>query len=147
MDEIINYVMNTPGNTNPNILRGMLDEISSSRGGGDVLILHEDPNTHNLDRTAAEIYEASAQMPVIIIYSPSNGPMGVSAVVNGLLANAAHYTIEESTEPIEVIEGEETEIPEYAFSVGGNYATYTAQTGSDYPHNIDYSDSDDPPRE
>lgn len=32
MDEIINYVMNTPGNTNPNVLRGMLE---NSGGGGD----------------------------------------------------------------------------------------------------------------
>lgn len=33
MDEIINYVMDTPGNTNPNVLRGMLE--NSSGGGGD----------------------------------------------------------------------------------------------------------------
>lgn len=32
MDEIINYVMNTPGNTNPNVLKGMLENNSS---GGD----------------------------------------------------------------------------------------------------------------
>lgn len=31
MDEIINYVMNTPGNTNPNMLRGMLE--NNNTGG------------------------------------------------------------------------------------------------------------------
>lgn len=30
MDEVINYVMETPGNTNPNVLRGMLENINTS---------------------------------------------------------------------------------------------------------------------
>lgn len=34
MDEIINYVMDTPGNTNPNVLKGMLEK--NSGGDGDV---------------------------------------------------------------------------------------------------------------
>ena len=35
MDEIIDYVMETPGNTNPNVLRGMLN----NRGGGSDILL------------------------------------------------------------------------------------------------------------
>lgn len=27
MDEVINYVMETPGNTNPNVLRSMLEKV------------------------------------------------------------------------------------------------------------------------
>lgn len=30
MDEIINYVMDTPGNTNPNVLRSMLEKSSGN---------------------------------------------------------------------------------------------------------------------
>ena len=32
MDEIINYVMETPGNTNPNVLKGLLENYNE--GGG-----------------------------------------------------------------------------------------------------------------
>ena len=33
MDEVINYVMETPGNTNPNVLRSMLNNSSGSSDG------------------------------------------------------------------------------------------------------------------
>lgn len=37
---IIDYVMNTPGNTNPNVLNSLLDEEMSGSGGGDVVVAH-----------------------------------------------------------------------------------------------------------
>lgn len=33
-DKIINYIMNTPENTNKYVLDSMLDELSNSNGGG-----------------------------------------------------------------------------------------------------------------
>jgi len=33
MDDIINYVMNTPGNTNPNVLKGLLNKMGGSGSG------------------------------------------------------------------------------------------------------------------
>ena len=57
MDEIINYVMDTPGNTNPNVLRGMLE---NSGGGGDFIveltITSETGGT--MDHSNVEILEA-----------------------------------------------------------------------------------------
>ena len=38
-DQIINYVMNTPGNTNAEVLRGMLNQLNNG-GGGDGLTLY-----------------------------------------------------------------------------------------------------------
>ena len=32
MDEVINYIMETPGNTNPNVLKGMLENYVESAG-------------------------------------------------------------------------------------------------------------------
>lgn len=43
-EEIIDYVMNTPENSNPNVLRSMLEELEGSSGGGspgsNVFVLH-----------------------------------------------------------------------------------------------------------
>lgn len=64
MDEIINYIMETPGNTNPNVLRGMLEN-SSSGSSGSGLVVHADidetdpENTiYTLDKTGQEILDA-----------------------------------------------------------------------------------------
>ena len=42
MDEIINYVMDTPGNTNPNVLKGMLDQLDN--GGSSSLYTFKNDN-------------------------------------------------------------------------------------------------------
>lgn len=61
MDEIINYVMDTPGNTNPNVLRGMLENSSDSNRFVVTLTPTEDDFSGVMDKTCAEItaaYEA-----------------------------------------------------------------------------------------
>ena len=35
IDDILDYVKHTPENTNPNVLRGMLEQLSGGGGGGD----------------------------------------------------------------------------------------------------------------
>lgn len=34
IDKVMEYIMNTPENTNPAVLRGMLESLSSEGGGG-----------------------------------------------------------------------------------------------------------------
>lgn len=53
MEEIINSIMQTPNNVNPNVLRGQLQGIA---GGGDVLVVHD--NEGVLDKTWNEINDA-----------------------------------------------------------------------------------------
>ena len=66
-NKIIGYVLNTPENTNPNILRQMLDNMSGSDGGG-VLVAHASVDVSSFspgqmyeiapDKTLAELKEA-----------------------------------------------------------------------------------------
>jgi hypothetical protein len=70
MDEVIDYVMETPGNTNPNVLRGMLQ---NSSGGGNVLVVKVKPNTETgkptMNKTWKEIFDAVC----VSIYIINNG--------------------------------------------------------------------------
>ena len=54
-DEIFNYVMNSPENTNPAVLRSMLNSIEEGGGGG-VLVVTLGVNA--LDKTWQEIHDA-----------------------------------------------------------------------------------------
>lgn len=56
-EDIVNYVMETPGNSNPAVLRDMLDSYS---GGGGVfwVTFTWDDDTLVSDKTAEEIYNA-----------------------------------------------------------------------------------------
>lgn len=62
-DEIIGYVLNTPNNTNPNVLRDMLNEQGGSGGGVDFFVVNftmneNDQNKVESDKSAEEIIEA-----------------------------------------------------------------------------------------
>lgn len=84
MDEIIDYVMETPGNTNPNVLRGMLNNSGGNlppvtsddngdvltvvdgkwakatpSGGGGALVCTMDDATGTLSHTWQEIHDAA----------------------------------------------------------------------------------------
>ena len=48
MDDIINYVMNTPANTNPNVLKGLLDKEGSSGGASEPLVLTAIPSEQSM---------------------------------------------------------------------------------------------------
>lgn len=58
MDEVINYVMETPGNTNPNVLKGMLEKSD----GDDRFIVRLTPTNDDfsgvMDKTCAQITAA-----------------------------------------------------------------------------------------
>ena len=61
-DEIIGYVLNTPNNTNPNVLRDMLNEQGGSGGGADFFVVNftdgSDQSKKESDKSAEEIIEA-----------------------------------------------------------------------------------------
>lgn len=59
MEEIINSIMQTPDNTNPNVLRSQLQGMASSSTDG-VLVLHahETDSGTVLDKTWKEIHDA-----------------------------------------------------------------------------------------
>ena len=80
MDDIINYTMETPNNTNPNVLRGLLENYSESGSRSDLLVVkitegssaHE--TTYVFSHTPAEVYEwITANKPAIAIM---NGVIG-----------------------------------------------------------------------
>ena len=52
IEDIVNYVQKTPNNTNPNMLRNMLNNMSSSKP----LIVHVSDNW-TLDKTWREMYD------------------------------------------------------------------------------------------
>lgn len=63
-EEIIQYILNSPENTNSNVLRGMLDELDS--GGGKSVTYIEDINGI-LDHTYAEILELIENKEIVAI--------------------------------------------------------------------------------
>ena len=95
-NEIIKYIMNTPENTNPGILRELLNEHGG--GGSDMLIVNvvqdDDTSEPRLDRTWQEIHDAIGRVvihdefsdegvvklysTINIKYSPANNAYGVS---------------------------------------------------------------------
>ena len=91
MDEIINYVMTNPENTNPNILRSMLENYG---GGGGLFVVNVIPDetdesgeTYIADKTAKECYDAfMAGMNVYCYYDMSYFP------INDVAFNDDSYT-------------------------------------------------------
>ena len=73
MEEIINNVMQSPENTNPNVLRSQLQNIEGGSGGGGVFVVTFDANNWELknpvitaDKTITEIRNAIEQNAPII---------------------------------------------------------------------------------
>lgn len=74
--EILDYVRNTPGNTNPSVLKGMLDSL----GGIDMTILFDGDLTGFSYSASTQYGPATAQLP------GSNRPIiPTSTVGNGIL--------------------------------------------------------------
>ena len=92
MDEVINYVMDTPGNTNPNVLRGMLEK-SGSNDRFVVTYSTSDMTTWTCDKTFAQITEAMAAGKQIVLI----GSVGGTPIAQGcdvLLSGDGSYYIE-----------------------------------------------------
>ena len=64
-EEIFDYVMESPENTNPAVLRSMLNELDGGFGGG---VLNITDTEGTLDKTFGEIQEAFESGTPVIIY-------------------------------------------------------------------------------
>ena len=114
MDEIINYAIHSPENSNPNVLRSMLNQISSENGDSsndieviDFNVSMEAPYT--LDITWQEVYDALSR----------------GAIIRSTRGRNPSYIITA-----------DNFVNEYTVTVAGmhsNYDTFVAETTSDYP--------------
>lgn len=63
VDDVFNYVMETPGNTNPNVLRSLLNNLDSGgSSSGGILVVNVSDGA--LDKTYSEILASTT--PVVI---------------------------------------------------------------------------------
>ena len=75
-DEIFDYVMTNPYNTNPNQLRTMLDSVSSGGGSSTVLcelITSTTSDVVSAEMTAEELYSAAQEGKTIVFHSLVEG--------------------------------------------------------------------------
>ena len=74
-EEILDYVMDTPDNTNRRVLSDMLDEFSSSNGGGGMLVVtvSGEPYSRTLDKTYREIAEAVSSGSDVMVHEEYDG--------------------------------------------------------------------------
>ncbi len=80
-EDVINYVMTTPGNPNKAVLSGMLDSVADA-GGGSTMIVNvdvTDPQNPTIDRAFQEIKDAyNNGIEVIAKYPYTGGPGGTT---------------------------------------------------------------------
>ncbi len=76
INDVFNYVMESPDNTNPNVLRSMLNSLESGGGGASALFItvtqtkEGTSTTETWDKTAGEIMDA---MPFAYLRMDDNG--------------------------------------------------------------------------
>lgn len=81
-EDVVNYVMTTPNNTNPAILRQMLDQISGGSNGSGVFRFCSDSDSRQLNHTWQEIYDAiKAGMLVLLQEEPQELKLDENAYV------------------------------------------------------------------
>lgn len=85
--EVIDYVMNSPGNTNKAVLKGLLGDIAGDGSGGDVLTVTVDEGV--ADKTWQEIYDA---MPNVVMFTPVNPDFQYSSNTKELVVNISVLT-------------------------------------------------------
>ena len=79
--EVIDYVMDSPGNTNRAVLKGLLENTGGGEPGGDVFMVEvgpqeDDPAIIEFKATWQEIYDAFTSGKLVIAHSYSADPSG-----------------------------------------------------------------------
>ncbi len=74
-EDIINYVMNSPANSNRAVLEGMLEDVSE--GGGTSMIVRMDAEGMT-DKTWQEVYDALANGILVCVLSTISADSGVA---------------------------------------------------------------------
>lgn len=111
-DKIIEYVMNTPGNTNPAVLGSMVDSISGSGGGVEqymvqvqILSRAGSPVTgcnlrHNgVTVSADDLYSAKQSGKLLTLMYPAVGYLDVQIYNETNVAQLAAHILEPGDEP------------------------------------------------
>ena len=111
MEEIINSVMQSPENTNPNVLRGQLQKIGGGSGGG-VFVVGMDAETAMLDKTAREIMDAMLQKSVCLYVDNEHGVAFYSFAAFEHEPNSAYV---------------------FSFIVSSDIVQFSCQSENDYP--------------
>ena len=119
-EDIVNYVMDNPDNTNPAVLRDMLNQLSSGGGGGLIIQASEENYTITLNKTFKEIND--------VISTGSNAV--INFIENQVVTN---YTVIGT-----VVRGNSYGDPPtysvYAFNVsGGGTLSFTTDNEASYP--------------
>lgn len=116
--DILNYVMNTPRNTNRAVLSSMLDNISGGSNNGVFLITPIDLEAPPIvcDKTEEEIIEAiDSNKDVRLLYSPAGG------AENGIVT-ILHLTRITRTRPNHEVTPAGEFLTEYGADFVGEYA-------------------------
>lgn len=92
-EEILDYVMNTPDNTNRAVLSDMLDEFSSGSGGGNPTLVVEVTSKNNVwtcEKTWQEIFDAFLTSAVVLRL-PDDGQANFILISNIFYSEAIYY--------------------------------------------------------
>jgi hypothetical protein len=119
---IIDYVMNTPENTNRAVLSSMLDSVSG--GGTEPLILEWDSETSTTNKTWQEVYNALASGVPCYERSISSETAVSESVANVQLRPIIKAAVTESTYSIYVL-----------CLFGDNDSVVAVQYSTDAPNN------------
>ena len=119
MDEIIDYVMETPGNTNPNVLRGMLNN-SGGGSSSDVLVANmtydeiDDTPHAILDKTFLEIYSSNLTVVKSSIEDPIMDSGSVAWMIPDVITHDGKTGMFSLTVGRLVFSGHANDFPEYS---------------------------------
>lgn len=114
IEDIVNYVQKTPDNTNPNMLRNMLNNMNSSKP----LIVHVSDNW-TLDKTWREMYDYYLNKGFVIGLQKFNEEaefFNIGIIMSMMINNDNYYL--------------------FSFA-GNNMAAFVAASPDDYPTRID----------
>lgn len=86
--EILDYVMNSPGNTNPSVLKGLLGNTADGGSSGGVFMVEEEydetTNTVTLKATWQEIYDAFNSGKLVATYYTEKDELRPSNILNNI---------------------------------------------------------------
>ena len=111
-EEILDYVVNSPENTNRMVLSDMLNELVSSSGGG-VTVVHYSGDAGHLDITAEELLAAAKSSYTILVFASDTEETAMPLVHAYKYENSYMFV--------------------FGTEIEQAYSKFTANSGSDFP--------------
>lgn len=131
MEEIINSVMQSPENTNPNVLRSQLQSVGGGSGSGGALVVNATvdftTNKATCDKTAGEMWSAAENGDIIVIHF-TLAQDGSSTAVSGVAQATFEYYAEEDATPYYAFA-----LAPHPFKTNSSAWRFSADSASDYP--------------